>query len=207
MWKTYGSRFLAAIRLTRRERWATFSIALLSVVAIGVGLVNPPIGPLAHNAGITPATVTSVISVFILVISLIESSSQTSVRALKLHESAIAISEVHTRLQRALVTSKASKEPNWTEYGKIQSDYEMQIRECPYNHESIDFEAFRANHRRSPEFAVVPNNAGMGDIAALWAKVRYIGSSIWLPLASWAVVLAALLIAFDGRMLFCGSTL
>src|SRR5580692_2277936 len=49
MWKTSGSRFLAATRLLRRERLSMFSIALLSVVATVVGLLDPHLNSVAHR--------------------------------------------------------------------------------------------------------------------------------------------------------------
>lgn len=197
MWKTAGARFRAAQRLTRRERISTFSIALLSVLAIAVGLLEPH-----ARSGWSTAALTSIISVFVLVISLIEGSSQTAVQSSKLHENAVRVSECRARLEEMAARCRAQGAHDWQELRNIRVDYETTIRECPFNHESIDYKRFEVDHRKSEGFLVAASETGerrpgMSLLNAQWVKGCYALSAIWLSVVSWLIVIAVLVFAFD----------
>jgi hypothetical protein len=67
MWKTSGARFLAAARLQRRDRLSTFSIALLSALAIIVGLLDPHVSVATRlPLGLTAPIISAAMSLFIL---------------------------------------------------------------------------------------------------------------------------------------------
>jgi hypothetical protein len=180
MWITSGSRYLAANRLSRRDRYSTFSVAILSVVAIGLGLLNPAVSGGASHAGFTTVSVTAIISVFILAISLIEGSARTAVQVSKLHENAVAISEIRTSLESMLAKARAAGAPGWQQLDELRQEYETRIRECPFNHEPIDFQRFEANHRASPEFLTADMVPRMGWARCQWVKIRHLTDAAWL---------------------------
>jgi len=197
MWRTAGTRYLAANRLGRRDRYSTFSIAILSVVAIGFGLLEPHISAAAKHAGFNFVAITAVISVFILAISLIEGSSRTAVQGSKLHDNAVSISEVRTRLESMLSKAKLAGSPDWQNYDALRLEYETRIRECPYNHEPIDYQQFEANHRESPEFLRADGTPRMGWVRAQWVKLNHLTSAAWLSFVSWVVVVSLVFFVFD----------
>lgn len=197
MWTTAGARYLAAGRLRRRERLSTFSIAILSVVAIAVGLVEPSISHGAQLVGVSSGAVTAIISVFILAISLIEGSSQAAVQASKLHDNAVLIAEARSEVESALAKSRDTGKPDWEALDRLRHLYETRIRECPFNHEPMDHQRFEATHRKSPEFSTSEGRPRMNWIACQWIRGRHLMSPAWLSFASWALVLALIFLVFD----------
>jgi hypothetical protein len=201
MWKTSSTRFRAAQRLNLRERLSTFSIALLSVVAIAVGLLDPHTKAGLHDFGVSTAAVMAILSVFILVISLIEASGQTSVRADRLHSNAVRIAELRAQLESLVANCKANNTPDWTRVQAIGEEYSAKIRECPFNHELIDYRRFAVDHRFSPEFMIDKESGKkvprIGPAEALWTKVYYLVCTSWLSVLSWLIVLMLLVVAFD----------
>ncbi len=201
MWKTSSTRFRAAQRLALRERLSTFSIALLSVVAIAVGLLDPHTAQGLREYGVSSAAIMAILSVFILVISLIEASGQTSVRSDRLHANAVDITELRTQLEGVRARARASNDPDWEATEGIRKAYAAKMRECPFNHEPIDFRRFAVDHRLSPEFAIEMRSGkkvpSVGFVEAHWIRVYYLLCTSWLSVASWLIVLVLLIVAFD----------
>lgn len=187
LWKTAGARFLAATRLSRRDRLATFSIALLSVVAVAVGLLEPHVSTAAHRIGLSTAIISVTMSVFILAISLIEGSAQSAVQANKLHESGTRIAEVRRELEDLLARSRATNAPDWVRYEGLRSSYETLLRECPFNHLPIDFKRFEVNHRKSAAFSE-NGHPRVGWPEAQLIKILFFVDAAWLPVVSWVIV-------------------
>jgi SMODS and SLOG-associating 2TM effector domain family 5 len=187
MWKTAGTRFLAAHRLSRRDRLATFSISLLSVVAVAVGLLEPHVSAAAHHIGLSTTIISAIMSVFILAISLMEGSAQSAVQADKLHESGTRIADVRRGLEDLLARSRGANAPSWNQYENLRTSYETLLRECPFNHEPIDFKQFEVNHRHSNAFSQ-NGHPRVGWLEALLIRFLYLANAAWLPMASWVVV-------------------
>ena len=196
MWKTSGARFLAATRLVRHDRLSTFSVALLSVVATVVGLLEPHVSAAAHRVGLSTAVISATMSLFILVISLLEGSAQTAVQANKLHENGVRIAEVRRDLEDLLARSKIEKTPNWDRYEALRRAYDTYLRECPFNHEPIDFRRFEVDHRNSPKFSE-NDRPRTGWVEAQWIKLRHFFDAAWLSVASWILVLSLVLLVID----------
>jgi hypothetical protein len=209
MWKTSGARHRAVERLTRRDRWSTFSIALLSVVAIAIGLLDPHATLLSHKVGFSTATATAVVSVFILVISLIEGSSQTAVKADRLHDTAVRVTEARTRLEDLLARARTKGTPDWDALASVRQEYETKIRECPFNHEQIDYRRFEVDHRTSKEFLITDGQTKAKPrtnfFVAQSIKLYYLLGTSWLSIASWLIVATMLILFLDWSALFCRS--
>jgi hypothetical protein len=193
LWKTSGSRFLAATRLLRRDRLSTFSIALLSVVAATVGLLDPHVGPTAVRLGLSTAVIAASMSLLILVISLVEGSAQTAVQSNKLHESGTRIAEIRRELEDLLARSREANAPNWVRYEELRKAYEVLLRECPFNHEPIDFKRFEVNHRKSAGFSE-SGHPRVGWWEAQLIRIHYLLNAAWLPAVSWVIVVGLVLL-------------
>jgi hypothetical protein len=189
MWKTAGSRFLAASRLQRRDRLSTFTIALLSAIAIVMGLVEPHVGTgVRLPLGLTTGLVSAAMSLFILVISLVEGGGQTAVQCAKLHDNAVQVAEVRRNLEDLLARAKTAGSPDWAQYEVYRDAYYTHLRACPFNHEVIDFLRFEANHRKDAAFSL-NGRPRIGWLEAQGIKLRHLLSAAWLSFASWALVL------------------
>lgn len=190
MWTTAGARFNAARRLSLRERCSTFSIALLSLVAIAAGLIGLPTVVVGDQRGVTidAAVVTSMISVFILIISLVEGSSRYQVRSERIHESASRLGNLRENLELAIAKSKTSGSPDYDSVETLSKEYQAEIDSCPYNHDPIDYLRFNAAHRKSSEFQLESGRPRMSFLRAVGVRVGYLGSAIWLSALSWSTV-------------------
>jgi hypothetical protein len=180
IWRTQGARFNAARRLRYRERLSTVSIALFSMVGIVLPLIF--IGSPRSNRF---AAVSVCLSLFVLVISLLDGANRYQIKAERLHQNAVALGELQGRL-RSLLSDCPDGGPSPDEVAKVRKEYESKVRECPENHEPIDDKFFRAQRRHSPEFQRADNKTGW--FGALVAWVLYFGSVTWLFLAFWVVV-------------------
>jgi hypothetical protein len=197
MWTTAGARYSAARRLRYRDWLSTFSIALLSVITIAVGLLDPAVKTSPQSHGFTVAVATAIISVFILVISLIEAGRQSAVKAEKLHDSAVRISEVRTSLEAESARAIAENREDWDGLASRRGAYESCIRECPHNHDTIDYDHFQVKRRKSPEFAAPNGKPRIGLLQSTWIGLLYDLSYMWLAVTSWVVVIALLYFTFD----------
>lgn len=193
MWRTAGARFFAVVRLTRRDNLSTFSIAMLSVVAIAIGLLNPdPV-----NNRVSALAVNTIISVFILTIGLVEGARQSSVKAAKLHDNAASIASLRSNLELLLTRCREAQVPDHQALGELNADYQLLISECPFNHDALDDDRFVVQHRLSPEFRQDDGQPKFGRIAAGLIQARHLLSSAWLPALSWLVILCLAWSAFN----------
>ena len=195
MWKTAGSRFLAASRLSQREKLSTLSIASLSVVATMVGLLDAHAGNAAQRIGLSVAVLSALMSLLVLVISLVAGFSQDAVQSHKLHESAMHISEVRRRLVDLLARCKSEKQVHWGQYDTLRSSYDTYLRECPFNHETIDFRRFEAQHRLCPEFCS-GGKPGISWLESGRVRAAYFLSSAWLSIVACVTVASLALLTF-----------
>jgi hypothetical protein len=188
MWKTSGARFLAASRLARREKLSTFTIALLSVITTLVGLLEPHSRLAGSGLGLSTAVLTAAMALIILVVSLIEGGSQNAVRSYKLHENAMCIAEIRHRLEDLRARANSEKAQHWNKFEELRLAYDTSLRECPFNHETIDYERFVVQHRCSEEFAL-NGKPRLNWANAVQIKVGYFFSSALLSVASWFAIM------------------
>ena len=144
LWITKGCRFTANRRFKNKHNASTFSIAILSILVIAAGITllvfTDESGPSFVFLNIT--IVSS--SVFILVISILESSRDYPLRADVMLRSAQRISELHDRLSTERAHQAVSKEF----FEDIRAKYHQTLRDFRDNHSNIDFFYFMANHPR-----------------------------------------------------------
>jgi len=192
-WRTAGARFNAARRLKRRDWLATFSIAMFSAISVALAVIQRVY---SFQAG-TPAdnyvtTLAVCIGLFVVVISLIEWGSANAVKADTLHRNAEALNEFQRKLEQilAIAADGRAHEPN--DITALREEYERIKGQCPYNHEPIDDNLFRACHRLSPEFGDSTGKPKITRIRASWVMLQSVIATIWYFSFFWFVILALL---------------
>ncbi len=104
IWRTSGARFNAARRLRRRERFSCFSIASFSAVGIALTIVQRVYGvPPETNVDNQYTLLALAISLFVLVISLIEGAGGNLLRAERLHQNAVELDTLQQRVGQLLI--------------------------------------------------------------------------------------------------------
>lgn len=126
---TKSARFCAERRLRRKQLLANITISVLSAYIICVGAA--PLYELTTQLTLSYYQFTSfVLSIFLLVISLLEIGENRLHLANKLHENGIEVNDIY---------KKALLYGNSNEIDKMRESYHQEIRSCPYNHEKIDY--------------------------------------------------------------------
>lgn len=147
IWTTKGTRFNAARRFNNNFQVSITSISILSIYGISIpilqGIVNVSECPQLN--GIYTASST-ILSIFILVLSLLDSSKNYQVRADRLYNNALKIRNLQRQVEYTIDCE--SDCANFQEKIKdFSSRYEELINECPENHGTEDFDLFKAQHR------------------------------------------------------------
>lgn len=133
IWITRGARFNAYRRLARKNYASIFTISILSFFNIGLALF-----PQIIDANyIAPATVA--VSVFILVISLLEAGKNYAVKSERMHQNAVDLNQLLARITLQDQVKQNELENYHDEYCKL-------IKSCPDNHNPCDDKLFRTEH-------------------------------------------------------------
>lgn len=123
-WKTAGARFNAYRRLRNKLNASIFSISILSLYNISIAIFD--IVPLQYNSGTTV-----VLSVFIIIVSLLEFSKDYATKAERMHVNAMKINAFNNKLHLEKELSQ-----------KLLDEYENIKSSCSENHEPQDLNIF-----------------------------------------------------------------
>lgn len=171
LWKTKGSRFNAYRRLKRRQQVSIFSISVLSVYGISIPVIQAVIDTTSCPKTNNLYTVISLtLSVFILVLSLLEGANNYAGKSEKMHTNAIKISSLYSELE-VLIAINRTPESLGDGVDNIQRRYSEIIEECPENHEPEDYLEFQIQHRK--DFRLSP-------LRCFWIKARSFFVNYWL---------------------------
>lgn len=194
-WRTAGARYNAARRLKRRDLFATISLSIFSATGVGLAVLQRVYcfksGTQADNY-ITALSVC--LSVFLLVISLIEWGAGNSVKADRLHQNAEELNSFQRRLGLALVNFGAGTNPSQQEAERLLQEYDEIKQRCSYNHDPLDDCFFVATHRNSKEFKAPDGTARYSWFGESWLALKSIFSSVWYFIALWIVIASLLLL-------------
>lgn len=194
-WRTGGARFWASRRLKVEERWASLSIATLTLIVIAVSLLDAlHLGPFEKHSAPLTTVVIAFISIFILLLSIIDSNAHRELRAHRLHESGLRLGELRGEVEN-LIAKSAKGEEDWNAVERIRVEYERELRECQFNHEPIDDRRFMIEHRTSKEFLTEPGKPRINRAEAIGIFARYLLSSAWISLATWCLVVVILVVS------------
>lgn len=137
MWKTKGSRFNAHARLKARHWASVLATSLLAMYIAALSLCQ-----LTFADAMTPLEnkVLSiggvVVSIFLIIITLVENARNYLGDAERMHQSALAISELYNRFQ-ALTLEEANAERL-----KFNDQYSDALKAIPVDHKDIDYKRF-----------------------------------------------------------------
>jgi len=171
IWKTKGSRFNAARRLNKKYQFGITSIAILSVYGISIPIIQsiPSIAK-CQNVNSLYTAISTILSVFTLVLSLLEGSKNHQLRAEKLHNNAVMISSLHRHLEY-LISCESQNIDFQIKLHGISDEYEELVKECPENHEPEDYDLFKLQYQE--EFKV-------GPLTAVYIRLKLLFIDYWL---------------------------
>jgi SMODS and SLOG-associating 2TM effector domain family 5 len=138
MWQTKSARFNAHMRLQRRHWLSIAATSILSCYLVGISLFQ-----LAFESSISPTersllSVTNiVVSVFLIVITLLENARNYGDEGERMRENAQAISKLYNKFQ-ALTVTEADKQRD-----KFAQAYSDLLIDAKLNHKDIDRNLFR----------------------------------------------------------------
>ena len=152
IWITRGSRFNGAQRLQNKNRFSTNSISILSIYGIAISLLQLNSKILrCVSVNETYTFIAIILSVFTLVLSLLEGYQDYQSRAQRLYQNAVSLSKLLSELDYA--KSFHTSPTDFVKTLKLISDeYEQLVRDCPENHSTKDFELFQVQN--SKEFKI-----------------------------------------------------
>jgi len=153
IWITIGSRFNASRRLNNKYKFSVISISVLSIFGIGTPIIQNFIDSnqcLKINELYTLVSI--LLSIFILVLSLLEGSQNYQVKADKLYSNAVDISSVSkeiyflTNYELKRDVSEEEKNNIITKIKDQYKEYDDLIKRCPENHDPDDYLLFKAQN-------------------------------------------------------------
>lgn len=137
MWKTKGSRFNAHARLRARHWASILATSLLAMYLVALSLCQLTFADaLTANENKVLSIGGVVISIFLIIITLVETARNYLGDAEKMHQSALAISELYNRFQ-ALIIDEANAQRL-----KFNDQYSDALKMIPVDHKDIDYKRF-----------------------------------------------------------------
>lgn len=149
MWITKGVRFNAHQRLMSNYIWSIGTIAYLSILVIIITLIKylPSISLSANQNDVIDFS-SIVLALFILILSLLEASKSLQMKAMEFHNCARDISKLYNKLRHTLTNSSdIDKGIISKQLVEIASEYDNILNRCQENHDHIDFDVFRLQHK------------------------------------------------------------
>lgn len=194
--QTAGARFNAARRLERREKFSTFSIAMFSAIALGIAVAQKIFAFRSNSPADNYLTALSAfISLFVLVISLIEAGEKSLLKAEHLKQSADDLSAYWRKLGLQLAACMDGTVFSFEAANQLRLEYEKILQSCPDNHEPADFELFLAKHRlgrKSETKSEKPESGSekseMSLIRAIWILLLSPFAGIGYFLVFWSII-------------------
>ena len=189
---TKDARFCANLRLRNRHKLSSYVVSMLSVAVIGVSLI-PNFLSLQDYQNQLLLACTIVLSVFIVVLSLMEGADSFQHQAEVLHESARKIN----RLYGTLIALDKNDSSYETRASEIAEKYEALLDECTLSHMSSDY--LRALAAKPQLFPPHFPNSGIAlkfKVGTLYVR-SFIANQAWLivPLCV-ALTIVGVIVAF-----------
>ena len=137
MWKTKGARFNAHARLKARHWASVLATSLLALYLVALSLCQLTFADALTPLGNKVVSIGGVVvSVFLIIITLVENARNYLGDADKMHQSALAISELYNRFQ-ALTIEQANAERL-----TFNDKYSEALKLIPVDHKDIDYKRF-----------------------------------------------------------------
>ncbi|MGF6097156.1 SLATT domain-containing protein [Pseudomonas sp. 18175] len=137
IWKTKGARFNASRRLQARKVWGSYLVSAFSIYILAIGIFS-----LTETHTNPTLNFSSIIgSLLILVFSLHEGSLSTEQKAERHHVCARDLTALYDKV--ALQTQLANDD----KAEELIEEYARIIERSPENHDVIDYDLFRTEHK------------------------------------------------------------
>lgn len=140
LWKTKGIRYTAYHRLRNQSRWSIITISILSFYILSLSIVailfQDSFSSFKHQLFNAFSLISSV---FIMIVSFVESLKAYDLQAEFLHRNANDISKIFNEFQRRLRNNLLDE--SYSKY--VVEEYNKLLDSCPFNHSEIDFERFK----------------------------------------------------------------
>jgi len=191
-WRTSSARYNAARRLSRREFFATTSLALLSAMTVAIAFIQRVYAPPSSAADNYFTALSASLGVFLLTISLVEWGARTGSISDALHQNAEKLNAMQRKIGIKIAVAAAGNPVTWNDTQALSDEYEAIKADCRHNHQPIDDEYFRAKQRTAVEFRDTSGNPMISQndawrVSALWHL-----SSVWYFAGLWLVVVSLL---------------
>lgn len=168
MWQTKSARFNAHMRLQRRHWLSIAATSILSCYLVGISLFQLAFESATSAANIRLLSVTNiVVSVFLIMITLLESARNYGNEGERMRENALAISKFYNEFQ-ALTATEAD-----TQRDKYAAAYSDLLIEAKLNHKDIDRNLFRIPNAKElniafPSYIILLLQTGLLMIIEYW---------------------------------------
>lgn len=170
IWKTKGSRFNAARRLRSNYQFSLNSISILSIYGIAIPILQGVVkNSQCQEVNSIYNAISLILSVFTLAISLLEGAKNYQIRAEKLHNNAVEISNLQRKLDYLLL-NKSGNANFLQQLGNLSDRYENLIKECPENHEPEDYDLFMVQNKK---------DFGINWFRELGIRIKLFGINYW----------------------------
>ncbi|MGE8360986.1 SLATT domain-containing protein [Pseudomonas sp.] len=144
IWKTKGSRLNAYRRLNVRAKLSLYLISIYSAYVLIASIFEKEFSAAIPNYPSAPNVILISLSLFILIISIIEGTSRSEIIANNLHENAKKLTPLLNKLE--IIRNHPSPETSIAQLEKINKKYSSIIDSCSDNHSPIDYEKFKLEH-------------------------------------------------------------
>lgn len=170
--------------------FATISLSLFSAVGVGLAVVQKVYSPQSGSPLDNYLTALSVcLSVFLLVVSLIEWGAGNSVKSDRLHQNAEELSAFWRRLDLVILdlNSNSPSQIKASDMAVYLKEYDDIKAKCGFNHDPLDNHLFVATQRHADEFKKNGKEAYCW-LEERWFLFRSIFSSVWYFVSLWLVI-------------------
>lgn len=189
MWSTYKARFNAAARLHRKHNLSTRALALLSAYVAIFSVITAILGDALGGRESDLLLIVGVsLSIVILVIGLLETSQNYSVRADRFHQSGLDIAELYKELRSLKSKHKEKDDAFFQEVDKIKNKYD-DILQRSENHEDIDNDCFRASKPRYEDHQITEKEVKAVKNRLFWGQFSPYYAAMIAPPLLFGVVL------------------
>ncbi|MRX64683.1 SLATT domain-containing protein [Maribacter luteus] len=164
LWETKGSRFIAAKRYEKHEKWSTITISLVSVYIICINLlIFVPNRPrILSDINITLSTIT--LSIMVIVISIILNNMGYKHLSHRFHDCGREITIIYDKLCLMKIKSENVRAEDIEE---ISTEYNSVLRKYDINHSTLDYKVFQKNN--ITEYPKIKYSS----LFQLWVFLRY----------------------------------
>lgn len=176
-WTTAGSRYNASRRFRTRSKLSLATIALISAIGVAVPLLMANRSFSIHGSDL--ALYSSLLSLFILVVAIIEGAAGFDAKADALFRNAEQLNAFRMKVNVILVDETSQQVEKLRQ---MVAEYEQIKASCTLNHEVVDFNLFRA--KNPADYGMTSSGWRMFFSSIFWGFY----STWWLALISLAAI-------------------